>query len=192
MEVNRGRTGWWPVRRQQGPGGDLTEFADGRRAGGQRSMDPMGSPDVPDGACHSSVTQPHDAAELRTLIEVAALRRLADRGLTDEELATSRRLARATVRSARGGDLPGYLEADAAFHLYLLGLTSNPVQAEVARLLLGNRAGHRPGGERAQRMETGAGEHGEILALLADDRVGAASEMLRQHVAAGLPDPGER
>jgi DNA-binding GntR family transcriptional regulator len=152
----------------------------------------MGSPDVPDGACHSSVTQPLDVAELRTLIELPALRGLADRGLTDEELATSQRLARATVRSARTRDLRGYLEADAAFHLYLLGLTGNPVLAEVERLLLGIRAAHWPAGaELAQRMEIGAGEHGEIVALLADDRVSAAGEMLRQHVAAGLPGPGE-
>jgi DNA-binding GntR family transcriptional regulator len=137
--------------------------------------------------------QPHHVAELWTLIEVTALRKLADRGMTDEELATSRRLARATVRPARGGDLPGYLEADAAFHLHLLGLTSSPVQAAVARLLLGSLAAHRSGeGEGAQRMEIGAGEHGEILVLLADDRVSAASEIARQHVAASLPGPGER
>jgi FCD domain len=87
---------------------------------------PMSGSDCPDRACRSWMTHPRDVAELWALIELSALRKLADRGLTDEELATSRRLARATVRSARGGDLPGYLEADAAFHLYLLGLTSNP------------------------------------------------------------------
>jgi DNA-binding GntR family transcriptional regulator len=152
----------------------------------------MSGSDFPDRACRSWVTDPRAVAELRTLIELPALRKLADRGLTGEELATSRRLACATVRSARRGDLPGYLEADAAFHLYLLGLTSNPVLGEVARLLLGIRAAHRrTGGGRAQRLETGAVEHGEIVALLADDMVSAASEMLRHHVAFGLPGPGE-
>jgi len=151
-------------------------------------MDPMGGSDSPDAAWRSRVTRPHDVAELQTLIEVTALRKLADRGLTDEELDTSRRLARATVRSARGGDLTGYLEADATFHLYLLGLTGHPAVADVARLLPGTRAAQlRTVGERAQRMEIGAGEHGEIVALLADDMVSAASEMLRRHVAADLP-----
>jgi DNA-binding GntR family transcriptional regulator len=154
----------------------------------QAQHGPMSGSDFPDRACRSWATHARDVAELRTLIELPALRKLADRGLTDEELATSRRLARATVRSARRGDLPGYLEADAAFHLYLLRLTGNPVLPEVARLLLGVRAAHRrTGGELAQRMEIGAGEHGEIVALLADDMVSGASEMLRHHVAAGLP-----
>jgi DNA-binding GntR family transcriptional regulator len=147
---------------------------------------PMGSP------CHSSATRPHGRAELRTLIELAALRELADRGLTDAELSVSRRLARATVRSARRGDLAGYLESDAAFHLHLLGLAGDPVRTEVGRLLLGTRAAPWPaGGDPAQRMDTAAGEHGEIVALLADDMIGAASELLRHHVAGDFPGPGE-
>ena len=155
-------------------------------------MDPMGGSDFPDAACRSWVTRPHDVAELRTLIELTALRKLADRGLTDEELDTSTRLARATVRSARSGDITGYLEADAAFHLYLLGRTGNPAMADVARLLPGTRvAQRRTAGERARRMEISAREHGEIVALLADDMVSAASEMLRRHVAADLTGPGE-
>jgi DNA-binding GntR family transcriptional regulator len=101
---------------------------------------PMGSP------CRSSATQAHGPAELRTLIELAALRKLADRGLTDTELSVSRRLARATARSARGGDLCGYLESDAAFHLYLVGLAGDPVRSEVARLLLGTGGAHWPTG----------------------------------------------
>ena len=138
------------------------------------------------------MTQPGRAAELRTLIELPALRRLADRGLSDEELAASRRLARATVRSARSGDPRGYLEADAVFHLYLLGLVSEAALTGVARLLFDSRSAHRPAGsESAQRMAIEAGEHGEIVDLLADDMISAASEMLRRHLAAGILEPGE-
>lgn len=152
----------------------------------------MGGPDFPGVACLPWVTHPRDAAELRTLIELPALRKLAERGFTDEEFAVSGRLARATVRSACNGDLPGFLEADAVFHLYLLGLTSDPIAGEVARLLLDARVAHGPAGrELAQRMGVGGGEHGEIVALLADGMVSAASEMLRRHVAGDVPAPAE-
>jgi DNA-binding GntR family transcriptional regulator len=152
---------------------------------------PMGGPDFPDGGCSSSAARPPDLAELRMLIELPALRKLADRGLSGEELAVSRRLACATVRLARSGDVPGYLEADAVFHLYLLGLTSDPVLTESARMLLDVCAGHRRTGELAQRMAIRAGEHGEIVGLLAEDMASAASEMLRHHVAEDLLRPGE-
>ncbi len=129
---------------------------------------------------HPARAQPWDRAELRLLIEVPALRKLADRGLSDQELAVGRRLAGATVRSARGGDVRGYLQADMSFHLYLLELTSEGALSEVARLLLAPRpvGGIEPG----QRIAAGAGEHGEIVDLLADDRVTAAADLLRHHL----------
>jgi DNA-binding GntR family transcriptional regulator len=152
----------------------------------------MGGPDFPDGGCSSSTAEPPDLAELRMLIELGALRKLADRGLTDKELAVSRRLACATVSSARSGDVPGYLEADAVFHLYLLGLTGDPVLTESARMLLDVGKGRRRAGRQlAQRIAIRAGEHGEIVRLLAEDMVSAASEMLRHHVAEDLLGPGE-
>lgn len=60
----------------------------------------------------SAANQPRDLTELRLLVELPALRRLADRGLSDQELAVIRELADATMRSARNGDVPGYLYAD--------------------------------------------------------------------------------
>jgi DNA-binding GntR family transcriptional regulator len=132
----------------------------------------------------SAGTQPRDLAELRLLVELPALRKLADRGLSDQELAVIRKLADATVRSARSGDVRGYLRADMLFHLYLLELTDDPALSEVARLLLA------PGSVPAPRIEesghlmaAGAREHCELVNMLADDLVNAADDLLRHHVS---------
>jgi len=138
-----------------------------------------------------AVMSPRDSAaprpgptELRLLVELPALRKLADRGLSDEELAVSRQLARATVRSARSGDALGYRQADSSFHLYLLKLTSERAFSEVAGLLLTPGIEHRPvSEERGHRMVAEASEHGEIVDLLADDMVSAAADLLRHHVS---------
>jgi DNA-binding GntR family transcriptional regulator len=125
--------------------------------------------------------QPDERTELRLLIELSALRRLADRGLSEHELALVGRLADDTVRPARGGDVPGYLRADAAFHRCLLELTGEPGLAEIARLL---PAPARPG-EPGQVMAREAREHRELAGLLADGMVSEADQLLRLHRYAG-------
>jgi len=140
-------------------------------------------------------TQPRDLTELRLLVELPALRKLADRGLSDQELAIVRKLAEATMRSARGGDVLGYLRADMVFHLYLLDLTDDPALSEVARLLLA------PGAMSAPRIEdsghvmtAGALEHCELVNMLADEMVNAADDLLRHHVSRlwpGQPAPAQ-
>jgi DNA-binding GntR family transcriptional regulator len=104
-----------------------------------------------------------ELTELRLLTELSALRRLADRGLSDEELARIRRLAGA---------------AD-AFHLGLLELTGDPAVAEIGRYVL---AAGRPcapaGAVRAAR------EHRELAAMVADGMVSEADHLLRRHLLA--------
>ena len=138
-------------------------------------------------------TQPRDLAELRLLLELPALRTLADRGLSDLELAVVRKLADATVRSACSGDVLGYLQADMVFHLYLLELTGDPVLSEVARLLLAPSPAHAPRIEESGHlMAAGAREHCELVNMLTDDMLSAADDLLRQHVSRpwlGRPSP---
>jgi DNA-binding GntR family transcriptional regulator len=141
----------------------------------------------------SAATQPRDLTELRLLVELSALRKLADRGLSDQELAVIRKLAAATVRPARCGDVPGYLRADMVFHLHLLELTGDRVLSEVARLLLAPRpvpalrmeeSGH--------SMTAGSLEHCELVDMLTDEMVNAADDLLRHHVSRvwlGQPAP---
>jgi DNA-binding GntR family transcriptional regulator len=125
-----------------------------------------------------------------------ALRKLADRGLSDQELAVVRKLADTTVRSARSGDVLGYLQADMVFHLYLLDLTDDPALSEVARVLLARGPGRAPRAEPSgQLMAVGAREHCELVNLLTDDLVNAADDLLRQHLSqpwAGWAAPARR
>jgi DNA-binding GntR family transcriptional regulator len=134
-----------------------------------------------------------DLAELRLLIELPALRRLADRGLSDQELTLVKGLADATMRAARSRDVPGYLLADMVFHLCLLDLTGDPALSDVARLLL---APDRLGPSHPERsdslMAREAREHGELVEMFADGMVSAADQLMRQHLSrlrAGRPVP---
>jgi DNA-binding GntR family transcriptional regulator len=139
----------------------------------------------------SAATQPRDLTELRLLVELPALRELADRGLSDQELAVVRKLAEATMRPARDGDVPGYLQADMVFHLYLLELTGNEARYEVARLLLVPGAVPAPRGEESgYLMVAAAREHRELVNMLTDDMVSAADDLLRHH--ASRPSAGRR
>jgi DNA-binding GntR family transcriptional regulator len=103
-----------------------------------------------------------ELTELRLLTELSALRRLADRGLSEEELARVKRLA----------------DTSTAFHVGLLELADDPV-AEIGRLLL---AADRPcgpaGAARAAR------EHRELAAMVADGMVSEADHLLRRHLLA--------
>ncbi len=133
--------------------------------------------------CYAA-THPRDLTELRLLVELLALRKLADRGLSDQELAVVRKLADATIRSARSGDVLGYLRADMVFHLYLLELTGDPALSEVARLLLAPGSLPAPRTEESGHlMAAAAREHCELVDMLADDMVNAAADLLRHHVS---------
>jgi DNA-binding GntR family transcriptional regulator len=130
-------------------------------------------------------TQPEGVTDLRLLVELSALRKLAERGLSDDELSTARALADATMRSARSGDVFGYLRADMAFHLCLVDLASDADLSEAARLVLAAAAGHvQRVRESGQLTAAGARQHRELIDRLADDRVRAAEDLLRNHICA--------
>jgi len=132
----------------------------------------------------SDAAQPRDLTDLWLLVELSAMRKLADRGLSDQELAVTRKLAGATARSARNGDVLGYLEADKAFHLCLLELTGDSALSQVARLLLAPDPRQAPRGEESgQQMAAGARDHHELVNMLSDGMVSAADDLLRHHVS---------
>jgi DNA-binding GntR family transcriptional regulator len=123
-----------------------------------------------------------DVTELRLLIELSAVRELADRGLSDPELAVAGRLADATMQAARSGDIEGYERADADFHLCLLELTGDPAVALIGRHLLAARPA--PGAqERGRPMTVGADENRKLVTMLAGGMVTAADNLLRNHLA---------
>jgi DNA-binding GntR family transcriptional regulator len=125
-----------------------------------------------------------DLTELRLLIELPAVRRLADRGLSDRELALVKNLADDTVRSARSGDVLGNQRADMVFHLCLLEMTGDPVLAGIARLLLTPDRLCAPRAEEpGYLMVREAREHHELAGMLADGMVSAADDLLRLHLS---------
>jgi DNA-binding GntR family transcriptional regulator len=129
-------------------------------------------------------TQPADLAELRLLIELPALRKVADRGLSDEELELARKLADTTMRAARSRDVLGYLRADMAFHLYLLELAGDPALSDLARLLLApDRACARSAEESELLMTREAAEHAELVCVFSAGLVSAADHLLRLHLS---------
>jgi len=127
-----------------------------------------------------AAAQPEELTELRQLLELPAVRKLANRGLTDQELALTTTLADATIRSARSGDAPGYLRADTTFHLCLLELTGDPALSEIARLLLAPASMREACAEDLMVRE--AREHRELIDMLAGDMASAADELLRIHL----------
>jgi DNA-binding GntR family transcriptional regulator len=128
------------------------------------------------------VTQPADLAGLRLLIELPALRRLADRGLSDVELRRITKLAEATTRAARTGRPLDYSRADMAFHLCLLELTGGPGLSDLGRLLLTPEPARAPGG-RESLIGRDAMEHAELVGMIADGMASAADRLLRQHLS---------
>jgi DNA-binding GntR family transcriptional regulator len=138
-------------------------------------------------------SRPDDLTELRLLIELSAVRKLADRGLSDYERALATKRADATVREARRADSSGYLRADTAFHLCLVDLTGDPALCDVARPLLAAGQVSAPGAETThRRMAREAREHCQLVAMIADGLVGAVDHLLRLHLsglAVGWPAP---
>ena len=123
--------------------------------------------------------------ELRLLVEIPAVRKVTEQGVSDSELAALERLAAATMAPARDGDILGYINADLAFHLYLLELAGNRQLVEVVRVL---RSRSRLHGLRdsdfARFVRLNAREHLELVDLLADGRASAVNDLLRRHLSA--------
>jgi DNA-binding GntR family transcriptional regulator len=131
-------------------------------------------------------SQTESATELRLLVELSALRKLAERGFSDRELSAVRALATAGMRSARSGDVIAYLQADVAFHQHLVDLAGDTELSEVGRLVLGAGPAHARGVQEAgQVMAAGAREHHDLVNKLADDMIRAAEDVLRHHIYPG-------
>lgn len=127
--------------------------------------------------------QHEDVAELRCLLELSAVRRLAERGLCGQELGLVKKLADATMRAARSRDAQGYLQADMTFHLCLLELTGDPALSDIARLLLAPDPRRAPRIDLTIRLMTReAQDHRELTSMLADGKVSSADRLLRTHL----------
>jgi len=127
--------------------------------------------------------------ELRLLMEIPAVRKVTEQGVSDSELDALERLAAATMAPARDGDILGYINADLAFHLYLLELPGNKQLVEVVRVLrYRSRLHGLRDSDSARFMRQDAREHRDLVNLLAEGRASAVDDLLRRHLSAIATD----
>lgn len=125
----------------------------------------------------------HDILEVRLLLEVPTVRRLAERGVREAELVTLQELAESTVVLAEAGDIVSHVAADLTFHLALLGLWGNTEITEAVRAL---RSRSRLAGlwslENQPAMVESAHEHVLLLEHLRRRDGEAADALMTSHV----------
>lgn len=123
-----------------------------------------------------------DIVEIRRLLEVQAVRKLAGR-LPAASVAELRSLARASVKAARDGDLTRYLELDKEFHLTLIALSGNARLTDIVSRLrdetrlygLGRLAG-------TKTLVHTTKEHARLLDALEAGDADLAEEVLTTHL----------
>lgn len=124
-----------------------------------------------------------ELSELRALIEVPTVRRIAAAGVPRDVLDELRTLATEIEAAAARGDLIAHVTADLEFHLLLLAQAGNRRLVETVRSL---RARSRLYGLRAladrDALVPSAHEHVELLDLLAAGDAPGAEDLMRRHV----------
>lgn len=124
-----------------------------------------------------------DLCELRALIEVPTVRRIAAAGVAAETLSSLRPLAATIESAAAAGDLITHVAADMEFHLRLLALAGNAHLVSTVRSL---RARSRIYGLRrlADRGELvhSAHEHAVLLDLIAAGDADGAERLMDGHI----------
>jgi DNA-binding GntR family transcriptional regulator len=124
-----------------------------------------------------------ELSELRVLIEVPTVRRIASVGVAGSVLDELRPLASEIEAAAARGDLIAHVTADTEFHLRLLSLAGNRHLVETVRSLRARSRiyGLRSLADRAALVPS-AHEHAELLDLLAAGSVDAVEELMRAHI----------
>ncbi|WP_062348553.1 GntR family transcriptional regulator [Herbidospora yilanensis] len=123
-----------------------------------------------------------DITEIRRLIEVPTVARLAESG-REGDFERLRPLAREIVSSAERGDLLTYVNADLRFHVELLSLAGNAHLVEVVRELRGRaRLYGLKGLADAGKLVDSAREHVELLDALIDGDRAAAEHIMGHHI----------
>jgi DNA-binding GntR family transcriptional regulator len=124
-----------------------------------------------------------ELTELRLLIEVPSVARIAGRGLSRAELTRLRSLAAAIERSAHQRDMIAHNKADLEFHTGLLALLGNAALVELVRSL---RTRSRLYGMAALadsgQLYPSSHEHAELLDLIQARDAAAAEALMRGHI----------
>ncbi|WCD89360.1 putative D-xylose utilization operon transcriptional repressor [Streptomyces xanthophaeus] len=130
---------------------------------------------------------PREAAELaevRAMLEVPVMLRLAA-AVPEATWEGLRPAAEATVEAAAAGDLPGYAEADRAFHREVLALAGNGQLVQVAEELHRRAQWPLPGAPRVRRADlmADAAQHTALLEALIARDLPVVESLVRAHFA---------
>ncbi|MFF9478566.1 GntR family transcriptional regulator [Streptomyces sp. NPDC014733] len=131
-----------------------------------------------------SVRDLAEVAEVRAMLEIPAVVRLAGAVPCPERWEALRALAADGVAAAARGDRVGYAEADRAFHHALMTLTGNRRLAAVVDDLL--RRARRPAGgprPRPADLQADAAQHEALVDALAAGEADRAAGLARDHLS---------
>ncbi|MEU8772578.1 GntR family transcriptional regulator [Streptomyces sp. NPDC048606] len=125
-----------------------------------------------------------ELAEVRALLEVPVMLRLA-RTVPAATWESLRPAARATAEAAAAGDLPGYGDADRAFHRAVLSLADNGQLVRIAEELHRRAQWPLPGAPRVRRADlvADAAEHAALLEALIAQDLPVVESLVREHFA---------
>lgn len=125
-----------------------------------------------------------ELTELRLLVEVPSVGRLATQGLPASEDAALRKIAVGIERAANCGDLIAHNRMDLEFHTNLLALLGNRALVDFVRSL---RTRSRLYGQAslaaAGKLAPSSHEHLELLGVIAAGDERAAEELMRRHIS---------
>ncbi|MCX5611479.1 MULTISPECIES: GntR family transcriptional regulator [unclassified Streptomyces] len=129
-----------------------------------------------------------ELAEVRAMLEVPVMLRLA-RSVPAATWEALRPAAAATVEAAAAGDVPGYAEADRAFHREILALAGNDQLVQVAEDLHRRAQWPLPGAPRVRRAElvADAAEHAALLEALTAGDLPVVESLVREHFTGSAP-----
>jgi DNA-binding GntR family transcriptional regulator len=121
--------------------------------------------------------------EIRALLEIPVVRRLAERGVDPAAIDALRPLAAAVEDAALRRDFIAHVTHDLDFHLGLLALAGNPRLVEIVRSL---RQGSRLYGLRHIQDDSAAvasfHEHAELLDRIAAGDADGTEALMRRHI----------
>lgn len=124
-----------------------------------------------------------ELTDLRLLLEVPAVRRIADRGIDAVQRRRLAGLADVIEHAARDGDLIAHHRADLEFHDTLLALAGNDTLVALVRSLrIRSRLYGQPRLAHAGALVPSAHEHAELIDLLEHRDGDGVEALMRQHI----------
>ena len=130
-----------------------------------------------------SVKELDELTDLRAMLEVPTVRRIAERGISSADRRRLTELATAIERAAHDGELIAHHRADLDFHDTLLALDGNDTLVALVRSLrIRSRLYGQPRLAVAGALGPSAHEHARLVELIGARDSSGAEMLMRQHI----------